>query len=63
VPAQQYAIFACTLPTLGETHSRIRTWLSQSSYQGTDGPEFELYGEEFDLNDESSEMHVYIPVQ
>ena len=64
VPEQIYAVFTCTLPTLGETFEyAYKTWLPESGYERADGPEFELYDESFDPEDKSSQMTVYIPVK
>ena len=64
IPAGQYAVFTCTLPTLGEAYQyAYHTWLLQSGYQRAPGPEFELYDESFDPRDPSSEMDVYIPIK
>jgi len=64
IPAGQYAVFTCTLPTLGETYQyAYHSWLPQSGYQRAAGPEFELYDESFDLRDPRSEMDVYIPIK
>jgi AraC family transcriptional regulator len=64
IPAGKYAVFTCTLPTLGETYQyAYHTWLPQSGYQRAPGPEFELYDESFDLKDPSSKMDVYIPIK
>jgi AraC family transcriptional regulator len=64
VPEQTYAVFTSTLPTLHETFQHIyETWLPQSGHQRAGGPEFELYDENFDPQDESSEMYIYIPVK
>jgi len=64
IPAQTYAVFTCTLPTLGQTFQyAYKTWLPQSGYRCADSPEFELYDERFDPQDESSPMTVYIPVK
>jgi len=63
VPAQTYAVFPCTLPTLMDTFKHIyHTWLPQSSHQRAEGPEFELYGEEFDPADPDSRMYIYVPM-
>jgi len=63
VPAQTYAVFTCTLPTLIKAfHHVYKTWLPQSGYQRADGPDFELYDENFDHKDENSKMFIYIPV-
>jgi AraC family transcriptional regulator len=61
VPAQTYAVFKCTLPSLHETyHSIYHTWLPASKYHRAAGPEFELYDEDF-ARDET--MYVYIPIE
>ena len=64
VPEQKYAVFTGTLPTVGQTYQYIyHDWLPQSGYQRTVGPEFELYDENFDPADDSSQMDIYIPIQ
>ena len=64
IPEGKYAVFTCTLPTLGETYQHAsHTWLPQSGYQRALGPELELYDESFDPRDPSSEMEVYIPIK
>jgi AraC family transcriptional regulator len=64
VPGQKYAIFSCTLPTLMKTFDHIYgSWLPESEYQRANGPEFELYDEKFNPKDESSVMHLYIPIR
>ena len=64
VPGGTYAIFACTLPTLGETYLHAyRTWVPQSDYQLAGGPDFELYDEAFNPEDPASTMYIYVPIQ
>lgn len=64
VPEQTYAVFTCTLPTLMEAFQHAyKTWLPQSGYKRADGPEFELYDENFNPGDENSEMYIYIPIK
>jgi AraC family transcriptional regulator len=64
VPEGTYAVFTCTLPTVGETFRHAyHTWLPQSGYQLTGGPDFELYDEHFDPQDPGSKMDVYIPIK
>ncbi len=64
VPAQHYAVFPCTIPTLREVFDQIYgVWLPASGYVRTSGPELELYGETFDPRDPASLFEVYIPVQ
>ena len=64
VPEQKYAVFACTLPTLHAAYQHaFQTWLPQSGYQRGDGPDFELYTEEFDPAVEDSKMYIYIPIK
>jgi AraC family transcriptional regulator len=63
IPEQTYAVFATTLPTEGEIYGRIESeWLPQSGYRRTYGPEFELYGAQFDPSDPNAMLHLYIPV-
>ena len=59
----QYAVFTCTLPTLGPTYQAIHQWLEQSEYAHAGTPEFEYYGEDFDPENLDSLMSVYIPVK
>jgi AraC family transcriptional regulator len=64
LPEAKYAVFTCTLPTIGEAYGFIDgTWLPQSGHRRTGGPEFELYDERFSPEDPSSEMEIYIPIQ
>jgi AraC family transcriptional regulator len=64
VPGGKYAVCSTTLPKIGETfHNTYHTWLPESGYQPTGGPEFELYDERFDPQDPSSEFDLYIPVK
>ena len=64
VPAQSYALFPCTIPTLREVFDHIYgVWLPASGYARTSGPELELYGETFDPRDPVAVFEVYIPVQ
>jgi len=63
VPAQTYAVFPCTIPTLRDVFDQIYgVWLPSSGYARTDGPELELYGETFDPRDPAAVFGVYIPV-
>lgn len=45
VPASRYAVFECTVPTIGATYSYIyQTWLPSSPYEFTPGgADFEYY--------------------
>lgn len=64
VPAGTYAIFTTTLPRVGQTFQHAyHTWMPQSGYQGTGGPDFELYDEQFDPRDPQSEFDLYIPIK
>jgi AraC family transcriptional regulator len=64
VPANTYAVFECTLPTIGETFGYIYgTWLPTAGYQQAAGPYFERYGETFDPTDPTSKLEIYIPVE
>jgi predicted transcriptional regulator YdeE/DNA-binding transcriptional MerR regulator len=65
VPAQKYAVFACTLPTLSQTYKRIMDeWQPASGYERADAPDFEVYDEDWNMNDEQhSIMYVYWPIK
>lgn len=64
VPGGKYAVFRTSLPRLGDTFLHAyRTWVPQSGYQLTGGPDFEVYGEEFDPQDPASEFDVYVPIR
>jgi predicted transcriptional regulator YdeE len=63
VPAQNYAVFPCTIPTIREVFDQIYgVWLPASGYARSSGPELELYGETFDPRDPAAAFEVYIPV-
>jgi predicted transcriptional regulator YdeE len=62
VPEQTYAVFACTLPTLHEAYRHaFEDWMPRSGYERVDGPDFELYTEEFEPTE--SRMYIYVPIK
>ena len=64
IPAQTYAVFPCTLQTLMETYQlAYQTWLPNSNYQRSLGPEFEYYNEQFKSDQPDSPMYIYIPIK
>jgi AraC family transcriptional regulator len=64
VPGSKYAVFSTTLPKIGETFDNAyHTWMPESGYQPTGGPEFEVYDERFDPQDPDSLFDLYIPVK
>lgn len=64
VPEQTYAVFPCTLAKLMESYDHaLKTWLPESGYEHTGGPEFELYDEDFDPQDTNSEFYYYMPIK
>lgn len=64
VPGGTYAAFGCTLPTIADVfHHAHGTWMPQSGYVCGDGPEFEVYGEQFDETDPESVFEVYFPIR
>jgi len=64
VPEQMYAVFPCTLPSVGETHRyAFDTWIPGSEYQYNGGFDFELYDEDFDPGKPDSAMFVYVPIE
>ena len=61
VPANTYAVFETTLPTIGDTFGYIyNTWLPASGYRQAAGPYFERYGDTFSPDNPS--LSIYIPV-
>ena len=63
VPAQQYAVFPCTLPTIRDTYKyAFESWLPGSGYTYTKGPDFEYYDDDFDPQVPDSKLYIYIPV-
>lgn len=64
VPEQTYAVFPCTLETIHEAYQyAFQTWLPQSDYQSGDGPDFELYDEDFRQEVKGSQMYIYVPIK
>jgi AraC family transcriptional regulator len=64
IPAQTYAVFECTLPTLMDALDRAYSvWLPQSGYKRAAGPEFEFYGQDFSPQNPDSPMTIYIPIE
>lgn len=65
VPAQKWAAFECTLPTIGETYRYIaEEWQPRSGYTRAWAPDFELYGADWDMADmQHSKMYIYWPIQ
>ena len=62
VHAARYAVFECTMDTIGSTYSHIyETWLPASSYEFADGcADFEYYPPQ-DATDASTA--VWIPIR
>jgi predicted transcriptional regulator YdeE len=64
VPEQTYAVFPCTLKTIHDAYQyAFQTWLPSSGYQQGEGPDFELYDEEFDHADPDPRLTIYIPIK
>ena len=64
VPAQTYAVFSCTLPSIGQTYQYVfETWIPRSQYQYIPGIDFEYYDESFDPADANSLLKIYIPIK
>lgn len=63
IPAQDYAVFDCTLPTLMDTIQAVyREWLPPSDYVRAPGPEFELYDERWKPEAGRQAMSFCVPV-
>ncbi len=63
LPAAKYAVFACTVGTIGETYGQIYgQWLPASPYEyDTMAADFEFYPPDTETNQSPTE--VYIPVK
>jgi AraC family transcriptional regulator len=63
VPASDYAILECTLPSMMHTiHQTLHEWLPSSGYRHTGGPELEHYPPAFDPAVAGSVMYYYVPI-
>ncbi|MEW6755957.1 MAG: GyrI-like domain-containing protein [Candidatus Latescibacterota bacterium] len=62
VPAARYAVFECTLKTIGQTYGHVyQDWLPRSRYEYADGcSDFEYYPP--DMKD-GAPTFVYVPVR
>lgn len=65
VPAQRYAVFPCTLGTLGDTYRYIiEEWQQKSGYEHAEAPDFEYYDEPFDpISPQEMKLKVYWPIK
>jgi AraC family transcriptional regulator len=65
VPEQTYAVFRCTIPTIGETYEyAFKTWLPASGYEQAPSPDFEYYDEEFHPETSQTDpLYIYIPLR
>ena len=64
VPAREYVVLPCTLSKIGETYEyAFSTWLPENGYKRDTGPDFELYEEDFDIDDSESILYIYIPIK
>lgn len=66
VPTSQYAVFTHlgSLDRLPATYEYIySTWIPQSGFQLTGGPDFELYNEDFKDFAPDSKFYIYVPIK
>jgi predicted transcriptional regulator YdeE len=63
VPAATYAVFHCTLATIGATWASVDEWLARSEYAGdrSEKSDFEYYPPE--TNGPDSPVQVWVPVK
>ncbi len=62
VPANTYAVFEATVPTIGDAFGYIyNTWLPTSGYRQAPGPYFERYDETY--SPANPNLSIYIPVE
>lgn len=65
VPAQTYAVVeaACTDRLIRQAYDFIiKQWLPSSAYEAANGPDFELYPEEFATNNNDT-IYIHFPIQ
>ncbi len=64
VPEQTYAVFPCTLQTIQQTFQDIyQKWLKEAELVRGDGPEFELYDEQFNPEAGKFDITIWIPIR
>ena len=65
VPAQKYAVFPCTLGTIGATYRHItEEWQPQTGHAHADAPDFEYYDEEPGPGDpREMKLSIYWPIK
>jgi AraC family transcriptional regulator len=64
IPEQTYAVFVFPFRDIRRAYRSVyQEWLPASEYQLAEAPEFEFYPATFDLEDESSEMFLYVPIK
>ena len=65
VPAQRYAVFPCTLGTIGATYRTItEEWQPRTGHEHADAPDFELYDEEPGPGDpKDMKLSIYWPIK
>lgn len=65
VPPQTYVVMESRgIEDIGPTYQRIlHEWMPSSGYQPADGPDFELYTDEFNPEDPESVLYIYFPIQ
>ena len=63
IPAQTYAVFKGTLPKIMEMYDfAFRQWLPAYGYHQADGPEYELYDEDFNPSEGKLDLYLYVPI-
>jgi AraC family transcriptional regulator len=66
IPEARYAVFTHRdhIAAIRRTWFTIfNQWLPESGYKLAEGPEFERYGENFDPNDGSGGLEIWIPIK
>ncbi len=66
IPEARYAVFTHRdhiAAILRTWFTNFNQWLPESGYQLAEGPEFELYGENYDPNDGSGGLEIWIPIK
>ena len=65
IPEQRYAVFFHRdhISTIRRTWFTIYKWLPESEHEAADGPEFELYNENYDPAAGTGGVEIWVPIK
>jgi predicted transcriptional regulator YdeE/DNA-binding transcriptional ArsR family regulator len=61
IPEHTYAVVKCTLPDLSQAWKFASQWIKENGYKDISPPEFELYPESHEK--ENDPMYIYVPIE